>query len=53
MPVLRSRDTEGVAQEMWALFAVAQALHTLIGAAVDATGIWTRPGQPPSHEEGR
>jgi hypothetical protein len=39
MPVLRSRDPEGVAQEMWALFAVYQALHTLIGAAVDATGI--------------
>ena len=30
---------EGVAQEMWALFAVYQAIHTLIGAAVDATGI--------------
>jgi hypothetical protein len=39
MPVLRSRDPEGVAQEMWALFAVYQAIHTLIGAAVDATGI--------------
>ena len=37
--VLRSRDPEGVAQEMWALFAVYQAIHTLIGAAVDATGI--------------
>jgi hypothetical protein len=24
---------------MWALFAVYQAIHTLIGAAVDATGI--------------
>ena len=39
MPVLRSRDPEDVAQEMWALFAVYQAIHTLIGAAVDATGI--------------
>jgi hypothetical protein len=39
MPVLRSRDPEGVAQEMWALFAVYQAIHTLIGAAVDATGV--------------
>ena len=38
-PVLRSKDPEGVAQEMWALFAVYQAIHTLIGAAVDATGI--------------
>ena len=37
--VLRSKDPEGVAQEMWALFAVCQAIHTLIGAAVDATGI--------------
>jgi hypothetical protein len=39
MPMLRSKDPEGVAQEMWALFAVYQAIHTLIGAAVDATGI--------------
>jgi len=39
MPVLRSKDPAGVAQEMWALFAVYQAIHTLIGAAVDATGI--------------
>ncbi|MGI9003480.1 MAG: hypothetical protein ACR2GH_17790 [Pseudonocardia sp.] len=39
MPVLRSRDPEGVAQEMWALFAVYQAIHTLIGAAVDTVGI--------------
>ena len=37
--VLRSKDPEGVAQEMWALFAVYQAIHTLIGAAVDAVGI--------------
>ena len=43
MAVLRSKDPEGVAQEMWALFAVYQAIHTLIGAAVDATGI--PPGQ--------
>jgi hypothetical protein len=39
MPVLRSKDPEGVAQEMWALFGVYQSIHTLIGAAVDATGI--------------
>src|SRR5512133_3852830 len=37
--VLRSKDPEGVAQEMWALFAVYQAIHTLIGAAVAATAI--------------
>ncbi|MGH3811255.1 MAG: IS4 family transposase [Pseudonocardiaceae bacterium] len=37
--VLRSKDPEGVAQEMWALFGVYQAIHTLIGAAVDAAGI--------------
>ena len=39
MAVLRSKDPEGVAQEMWALFAVYQAIHTLIGAAVDTVGI--------------
>lgn len=39
MPVLRSKDPEGVAQEMWALFAVYQAIYTLIGAAADAVGI--------------
>jgi hypothetical protein len=39
MPVLRSKDPEGVAQEMWALFAVYQAIAQLIGAGVDATGI--------------
>jgi hypothetical protein len=39
MPVLRSHDPETVTQEMWALFAVYQAIHTLIGAAVDATGV--------------
>ncbi len=38
-PMLRSRDPEGVAQEMWALFAVYQAIHTLIGAAADNAGI--------------
>ena len=37
MAVLRSKDPEGVAQEMWALFAVYQAIHTLIGAAVCAS----------------
>jgi len=38
-PVLRSKDPEGVAQEMWALFAVYQAICQLIGAAADAAGI--------------
>ena len=37
--VLRSKDPEGVAPQMWALFAVYQAIHTLIGAAVHAAGI--------------
>ncbi|ABD11553.1 transposase, IS4 family [Frankia casuarinae] len=37
-PVLRSKDPEGVAQEMWALFAVHQALARLIGVAADTTG---------------
>ena len=48
MAVLRSKDPEGVAQEMWALFAVYQAIHTLIGAAVDATGIPPGPDQLPA-----
>jgi hypothetical protein len=39
MPVLRSKDPEGVAQEMWALFAVYQATAQLIGTGVDAKGI--------------
>jgi hypothetical protein len=38
-PVLRSKDPEGVSQEMWALFAVYQAICQLIGAGVDAMGI--------------
>jgi hypothetical protein len=38
-PVLRSKDPEGVAQEMWALFAVYQATCQLIGAGVNAAGI--------------
>jgi hypothetical protein len=37
-PVLRSKDPEGVYQEMWALFAVYQAICRLIGVAADATG---------------
>jgi len=37
-PVLRSKDPEGVAQEMWALFAVYQAICRLIGIAADTTG---------------
>lgn len=42
-PVLRSKDPEGVAQEMWALFAVYQAICTIIGIGTDAMGI--PPGQ--------
>ena len=38
-PVLRTKDPEGVAQEMWALFAVYQAICQLIGAGADAMGI--------------
>jgi hypothetical protein len=38
-PVLRSKDPEGVAQEMWALFAVYQAICRLAGIAVNAAGI--------------
>ena len=35
-PVLRSKDPEGVMQEMWALFAVYQAICRIIGIAVNA-----------------
>jgi hypothetical protein len=38
-PVLRSGDPEGAIQEMWALFAVYQAICKLIGIGVDAMGI--------------
>jgi hypothetical protein len=38
-PVLRSRDPERVAQEMWALFAVYQAICTIAGIGADAMGI--------------
>ena len=38
-PVLRSKDPEGVMQEMWALFAVYQAICTITGIAVNAAGI--------------
>src|SRR6266851_1691558 len=38
-PVLRSKDPEGVAQEMWALFAVYQAICRIAGAGADAMGI--------------
>ena len=38
-PVLRSGDPEGVIQEMWALFAVYQAICKLIGIGVSAMGI--------------
>jgi len=39
MPVLRSRDPGGVQQEMWALFAVYQALCKIIGIGATAMGI--------------
>jgi hypothetical protein len=38
-PVLRSKDPAGVAQEMWALFAVYQALCRLAGLGAAAAGI--------------
>jgi hypothetical protein len=38
-PVLRSKDPEGVLQEMWALFAVYQAICRIVGIAVNAAGI--------------
>ena len=38
-PVLRSKDPAGVAQEMWALFAVCQALCRLAGIGAHAAGI--------------
>jgi hypothetical protein len=38
-PVLRSKDPEGVMQEMWALFAVYQAICTIVGIAVNAAGV--------------
>ena len=38
-PVLRSGDPEGVLQEMWALFAVYQAICQIAGACAAAMGI--------------
>ena len=38
-PLLRSKDPEGVAQEMWALFAVYQAICTLAGIGASAMAI--------------
>jgi len=38
-PVLRSKDPDGAAQEMRALFAVYQAICTIVGIAVNAAGI--------------
>ncbi len=38
-PVLRSKDPAGVQQEMWALFAVYQALCKIIGTGAAAAGI--------------
>jgi Insertion element 4 transposase N-terminal/Transposase DDE domain len=38
-PVLRSGDPEGVMQEMWALFAVYQAICKIVGIGVNAMGI--------------
>ena len=37
--MLRSKDPEGVMQEMWALFAVYQAICRIVGIAVNAAGI--------------
>jgi hypothetical protein len=37
--VLRSKDPEGEAQEMWALIAVYQAIFTFAGAAERAVGL--------------
>jgi Insertion element 4 transposase N-terminal/Transposase DDE domain len=39
LPVLRSKDPAGVQQEMWALFAVYQALCKIIGIGAAAAGI--------------
>jgi hypothetical protein len=39
MPVPRSKDPGGVQQEMWALFAVYQALCKIAGIGADAAGI--------------
>ena len=38
-PVPRSKEPEGIAQEIWALFAVYRAICQLIGAGIDALGI--------------
>jgi len=38
-PVLRSKDPAGVLQEMWALFAVYQAVCRIVGIAVNAVGV--------------
>ncbi len=58
-PVLRSKDPEGVLQEMWALFAVYQAICRIVGIAVNAAGIPpgkdqlpARPGRRDGHRRG-
>ncbi len=38
-PVLRSKDPAGVEQEMWALFAVYQAICKIIGTGAAAAGV--------------
>ena len=38
-PVLRSKDPAGVEQEMWALFAVYQAICKIIGIGAAAAGV--------------
>jgi hypothetical protein len=59
MAVLRSKDPEGVAQEMWAMFAVYQAMAQLIGAGVDTQAIppgsisFRTPWQPRPTRSGR
>ncbi len=47
--MLRSKDPEGVAQEMWALFAVYQATCQLIGAGVNGRGHPPGTDQLPAH----
>ena len=44
-PVLRSKDPAGVQQEMWALFAVYQAICKIIGIGA------SRGGRPPGHDQ--
>ena len=58
-PVLRSKDPEGVTQEMWALFAVYQAICRIVGIARERGGhspgtdqLPARPGRRDEHRRG-